>query len=121
MPFSAAEGSPYVDSSVVPPAYYPPAMPRPSAPYAALAPRPVKEAGIAYILALLLGGIAAHRFYLGSIGGAIGYIVLLWLGVLLIPIGVGLFMVAAAGLWWFIDLFLIPGMTRDANSLPGRR
>lgn len=77
--------------------------------------RTAKDTGIAYLLAILLGAFAAHRFYLGSIAGAIVWMILWWGGWLFAPIGIGLIPVAAAGLWWFIDLFLIPGMVRDAN------
>lgn len=88
--------------------YAPPSVPQ----------RPLKDAGIAYLLLILLGGFGAHRFYLGQ--AAVGVIILvLWCGGLLLSfLGVGFFMMAAAGIWLFVDLFLIPGMTREANGQP---
>lgn len=80
--------------------------------------RPQKDVGIAYLLAILLGGFAAHRFYVGRIGSAIAFICLWWIGWLTTGAIVGIFMVLAAGIWWIIDLFLLAGMVREAN---GRR
>src|SRR5690606_35359923 len=61
--------------------YAPPAVPQ----------RPTKDAGIAYLLLILLGGFGAHRFYLGQ--AAVGVIILvLWCGGLLLSfLGVGFF------------------------------
>lgn len=69
-----------------------------------------KSQGVAYLLCLVLGGVGAHRFYLGSTGlGAVqlGLWVLGWLTLFLawIPLGI----------WVLIDLFLIPGIAREYN------
>ncbi|MEZ3155536.1 NINE protein [Microbacterium sp. BWR-S6Y] len=89
----------------------------------AYAPTPVvmrarKESGIAYLLAILLGGFAAHRFYLGRVGSAIGFLCLWWIGWFTIGLVVGTFMVIAAGIWWILDLFFIPRMVREENARP---
>ncbi|MFC0678308.1 hypothetical protein ACFFGH_10695 [Lysobacter korlensis] len=39
-----------------------------------------------------------------------------WGGWLLNGVGIGLLVVAGAGIWWFIALFLIPGWVRQANA-----
>lgn len=87
----------------------------PFAPTAVLA-RPAKEVGIAYLFLLLLGGFAAQRFYLGLIGSAILFNVLWWGGWILAVLVVGIPMIIAAGIWWFVDLFLLPSLVRNANA-----
>jgi hypothetical protein len=41
-------------------------------------PRPVKSRGVAILLAILLGGLGAHKFYLGSPGWGILYFLFCW-------------------------------------------
>lgn len=69
-----------------------------------------KSVGASYLLCLLLGGLGAHRFYLGFTGTAIVQLILGLLGFVLafltwIPLWI----------WLLIDLFLIPGMVRQKN------
>lgn len=69
-----------------------------------------KSVGASYVLCLLLGGLGAHRFYLGHTGTAIVQLILGLLGFVLvfltwIPLWI----------WLLIDLFLIPGMVRQKN------
>lgn len=75
-----------------------------------------KETGIAYLFFFLLGGFATHRFYLGRTGSAIAFLVLWWLGWALTAVYVGAFLVLAGVIWLIVDLFLIPGMVREANT-----
>lgn len=42
---------------------------------------PVKNKAVAGILAILLGGIGAHKFYLGNIGMGILYLLFVWTGI----------------------------------------
>ena len=42
-----------------------------------------KSAGVAYLLWFFLGGLGVHRFYVGSTGVGIVYVVLFLLGLLL--------------------------------------
>lgn len=77
-----------------------------------------KESGTAYLLAILLGGFAAHRFYLNSPGSAIVFIILWWGGWALSPLLIGIPMLVAAVIWWVIDLCRIPEMIRTANTTP---
>lgn len=80
--------------------------------------RPVKDAGIAYLLLILLGGFAAHRFYLGYTGSAITMLLLWWIGWALTIFVIGFFMVGAVVIWWLVDLFIIPGLVRERNMRP---
>ncbi|MCC2032678.1 hypothetical protein [Microbacterium allomyrinae] len=88
----------------------------PFAPPTAAIARPAKEVGVAYLFLLLLGGFAAQRFYLGLIGSAILFNVLWWGGWILAGLVVGIPMLVAATIWWFVDLFLLPSLVRNANA-----
>lgn len=81
--------------------------------------RPAKETGIAYLFWFLLGGIGAHRFYLGFTGSAVALLVLWCGGWLLSPLFIGVPMVIAGGIWLLVDLFLIPGLVRTTNTNRG--
>ncbi len=69
-----------------------------------------KSAGVSYLLCLFLGGVGAHRFYLGRTGTAVGQLAL-WL------LGWVTFFVAwiPLGIWIIVDLFLIAGIVREEN------
>jgi TM2 domain-containing membrane protein YozV len=69
-----------------------------------------KSTGAAYLLWFFLGGLGAHRFYLGYTGSGVAQLLLLLLG--WIPLFVGWFIL---GIWLLVDLFLIPGMAREKN------
>jgi TM2 domain-containing membrane protein YozV len=73
---------------------------------------PKKSAGVAYVLLLLLGGFAAHRFYLRRYPSAIIMLLTWWAGWALTALLVGWFLLAAVVIWWIIDLFLIPELAR---------
>lgn len=75
-----------------------------------------KSTGVGYLLWFFLGGFGAHRFYLGATGTGVVQLILLILGVLTSFFGVGLFLLSILGIWWIVDAFLIPGMTRDHNN-----
>ena len=80
-----------------------------------------KSPVIAYLLLIFLGGFGAHRFYLGKTGTAVTMLVLFLLGWLTLVLGVGLILLAAVGIWAFVDLFLIPGIIRaDQQALRQR-
>lgn len=88
----------------------------PFAPPTAAISRPAKEVGIAYLFLFLLGGFSAQRFYLGLVGSAIVFNVLWWGGWILAGLAIGIPMMVAAGIWWFVDLFLLPSLVRNANA-----
>lgn len=62
----------------------------------------MKSTGIAYLLWLIggFGILGLHRFYTGNVVSG-----LIWF-----------FTGGVAGIGAFIDLFLIPGLVRDANT-----
>jgi len=70
-----------------------------------------KEMAVAYVLWFFLGVFGAHRFYLGRTGSAITMLVLS-----LTVIGL-----VITAVWAFVDLFLIPGITREKNEEIARR
>ena len=82
--------------------------------------RPLKETGIAYLFAILLGAFGAHHFYLGNVGAAIGFIALWWIGWFTTIFLVGFVLLFAAAVWWIVDLFLIPTYVRGANLRAAR-
>lgn len=75
-----------------------------------------KSIGVAYLLWLFLGGIGAHRFYLGSVGLGLFQLALCIIGVLTSVIGIGFLFLSPLCIWVLVDAFLIPGMTRDHNN-----
>ena len=85
-------------------------------PYAPQSARPPKEVGIAYLFFLLLGGVGAHRFYLGRTGSAV-LLLCLWMGGwLLAAVLIGIPMIIAGGIWLLVDLFMLPSMVRQENA-----
>jgi TM2 domain-containing membrane protein YozV len=86
-----------------------------------LAERPYvsrKTMGTAYLLWFFLGGVSAHRFYLGFRTSAIVQMLLTPLGYAMLwsKSPLGLLAVPAAGVWILVDAFLIPGMVTKANE-----
>ena len=86
-----------------------------------LSPRPYvsrKTMGTAYLLWFFLGGVSAHRFYLGFRTSAIIQMLLTPMGYAMLwsKSSAGLLLVPAAGLWILVDAFLIPGMVEKANE-----
>lgn len=79
--------------------------------------RSEKSVVVAYLLWLFLGGLGGHRFYVGRPGSAIVLIILNVLGWATLVVGIGLAFFAIAGIWLFIDLFLIPGMVHERTRL----
>lgn len=77
-----------------------------------------KSLGTAYLLWFFLGGLSAHRFYLGfPVSGVIQ--AALWpLGWAFLVSGSLLTFVvmAGGGLWILVDAFLIPGLQKQANA-----
>ena len=69
-----------------------------------------KSQGVAYLLCIFLGGLGAHRFYLGSTGTGAVQLALWVLGWM-----TGFIAWIPLVIWVLIDLFLIPGIARDYN------
>lgn len=77
-----------------------------------------KSIGTAYLLWFFLGGLSAHRFYLGfSTSGAIQVALLPISWALIVSGSLAAFMtLAASSVWLLADAFLIPGLQREANA-----
>ncbi len=69
-----------------------------------------KSTGAAYLLWFFLGGLGAHRFYLGQTGTAVAQLLLTLLG--WIPLFIGWIVL---GIWLIVDLFLIPDLIEQEN------
>ena len=78
--------------------------------------RPAKETSVAYLFAIFLGGLGIHHFYLGNTGKAVTMLILYLFGWITSWLIIGFFLWAAVGIWVIVDLFLIPGYVRAANS-----
>jgi TM2 domain-containing membrane protein YozV len=82
----------------------------------AQAARPAKDTGVAYLLAIFLGGFGAHHFYLGHTAQAV-VVLCLWLfGWATSWLLIGFVPLTAVVVWFVVDLFLIPGYVRAANA-----
>jgi len=66
-----------------------------------------KDELVGVLLALFLGGLGVHRFYMGQIGAGVLYLVFSWTG---IPSIIG-----------FIECFLMPGRVREYNAAQAQR
>ena len=77
-----------------------------------------KSMGTAYLLWFFLGGLSAHRFYLGFTTSAIIQLLMTPIGyaMLMSKSAAGLIFVLAGGLWILGDAFMIPGMVSKAND-----
>lgn len=65
-----------------------------------------KNIVLAYVLAIFVGILGIHRFYLGRKGSAIAMLIL------------GLFSLGLiTGVWVIVDLFLIPGIVKENNAV----
>lgn len=79
---------------------------------------PEKTAGVAYLLWFFLGGLSAHRFYLGFHTSAIVQLIMtpIAYAMMIAKSPAGVVLLVAAGLWILVDAFFIPGMVRKANA-----
>jgi TM2 domain-containing membrane protein YozV len=75
-----------------------------------------KSMAVSYLLWLFLSGFGAHRFYNGRTGSGIAQLALLIVGAATSPIGIGLFLLGALGIWILVDAFLIPGWVGEHNN-----
>lgn len=75
-----------------------------------------KSVLVAYLLWFFIGYFGAHRFYLGRVLSGIVMLVMFLLSMLLTVVAIGFLGLLVIGLWWFVDAFLIPGMTASRNA-----
>lgn len=66
---------------------------------------------VAYLLALFLGILGAHRFYLGRTGSGVAQLLLT----------ITFFGMIITAIWVLVDLFLIPGMIRQRQEAERQR
>ncbi|MGE0255222.1 MAG: TM2 domain-containing protein [Alphaproteobacteria bacterium] len=71
---------------------------------------------LAYVLWFFLGSFGVHRFYLGFRTSATIMLVLAVASLLLAVVLIGGFAGAVLAVWWLVDIFLIPGLVREANA-----
>ena len=71
---------------------------------------------VAYLLWFFLGGLGVHRFYLGRTTSALVLLGLTVAGVIFSVVAIGALILIVPAIWMLVDLFLIPGMTRDKNN-----
>ena len=74
-----------------------------------------KSAVVAYLLWFFLGTFGAHRFYLNLYGTGAAILIITRASIFLMFVGIGLFTIWISVVWVFVDLFLIPGITRTYN------
>jgi len=75
-----------------------------------------KSALVAYVLWCFMGLFGAHRFYLGEKGTGAGMLIITLASLVLMFVFTGFFTIFITIIWAFVDLFLIPGMTRKYNN-----
>lgn len=74
-----------------------------------------KSVGVAFLFWFFLGGFGAHRFYLKHTGTAIAMLIITVVSIPLTLVIVGFIGLAAVGIWWIVDAFLISGMVEKYN------
>ena len=74
------------------------------------------------LLGIFLGQFGVHNFYLGYTGKAVAQLLLTIFGYILAIFIIGIFMVAAAGIWGLIEgiMILSGSINTDANGNPLR-
>jgi len=80
-----------------------------------------KSVGVAYLLWAFLGGVGAHRFYLGQTATGAVMLGLMLVGIITAILIVGFLLLIPLWIWVIVDAFLIPGMARDYNMRLAQR
>ncbi len=94
-----------------------------------------KSTGVTYFLWLFLSVLGVHKFYLGRVAAGVLYVIAPWVLILSLFAGivaaesspetgggaaalmlVSVLALCAYGIWWFVDLFTIPGQVRAYNE-----
>lgn len=68
------------------------------------------------LLAFFFGNFGVHNFYLGYTGKAVAQLLLTLLGIPLAFVLIGFFMIAAAGIWAFIEAIMIFAGSIDKDA-----
>ncbi|CAN7549208.1 NINE protein [Pararhizobium sp. LjRoot238] len=75
-----------------------------------------KSTAVAYLLLIFLGGLGAHRFYIGRPGSGLAMLALFVFGFATAGLIVGGLFILVLIVWSLVDLFLIPGMIRQQKA-----
>ena len=75
-----------------------------------------KSTVVTYLIWFFLGWFGGHRFYLGKTGSAATMLILTIVGFVSLAVFIGVFLLAAVGIWVLIDAFLIPGMVNEQRN-----
>jgi len=75
-----------------------------------------KSALVAYVLWFFMGLFGAHHFYLDRKGTGICMLAITLTSFILMFVFIGFLTIFITIIWDFVDLFLIPGMTRKYNN-----
>lgn len=75
-----------------------------------------KSTGVAFLFWFFLGGLGAHRFYLGRTGSAVAQLLMSVIGWVTVIVGFGLLLLIPLGIWLLVDAFLISGMVTAHNN-----
>ncbi len=71
---------------------------------------------VSYLLLIFFGQLGVHRFYIGKINAGIIQLVLGLVGWGTSILLIGFIPLTVLWIWLFVDIFLIPGLVRAANS-----
>lgn len=75
-----------------------------------------KSVGVAYLLWFFFGYFGGHRFYLQRTGSAVVMLLIFLISIPLTFVLIGYIGIAIVAIWYVVDAFLIPGITRDYNN-----
>ena len=75
-----------------------------------------KSVVVAFLLLIFLGSFGVHRFYAGTTKSGAIMLSLFVLSSILLFAFVGAFGFIILGIWWFVDLFLLHGLTSSYDS-----
>jgi TM2 domain-containing membrane protein YozV len=75
-----------------------------------------KSPAVAYLLWFFVGGVGAHRFYMGRVGSGIGMMALAIASLILSFFLIGLIGYPILFVWWVVDAFLINRWLQESRT-----
>lgn len=76
-----------------------------------------KSVVVALLLWFFLGGLGAHRMYLGKVGTGILMALMTFFGWLTTGVGIGFFILFLVFIWWVVDLIVIIRAVSKHNAI----